>query len=159
MFGTAVHETLKTFFDKWREEDDMKKNEILALFENNLNKHAFSDSDLAQAQENGVKALGGYYDTYKKVWPRNILNEFKIRGVLFKLEFKNAPEIRLTGNLDKIEILNTKGECNVVDYKTGKPRSRGEILGKTKNSNGDYKRQLVFYNLLLDSLGASGAKF
>jgi len=40
---------------------------------------------------------------------------------------------------------------NVIDYKTGRPKSRNEIEGNTKNSNGDYKRQLVFYNLLLNN--------
>ncbi|MDP3991091.1 MAG: PD-(D/E)XK nuclease family protein, partial [Candidatus Nealsonbacteria bacterium] len=36
------------------------------------------------------------------------------------------------------------------DYKTGQPKSRNEIEGLTKISTGDYKRQLVFYNLLLN---------
>ena len=38
----------------------------------------------------------------------------------------------------------------VVDYKTGKPKTRNDIEGKTKTSNGHYKRQLVFYALLLE---------
>ena len=37
----------------------------------------------------------------------------------------------------------------VVDYKTGKPKSRNVIEGNTKDSDGGYKRQLVFYALLL----------
>ena len=37
----------------------------------------------------------------------------------------------------------------MVDYKTGKPKTRNHIEGKTKASTGDYKRQLVFYALLL----------
>jgi hypothetical protein len=36
----------------------------------------------------------------------------------------------------------------VVDYKTGKPKTRGQIEGSTKDSDGGYKRQLVFYALL-----------
>ena len=38
----------------------------------------------------------------------------------------------------------------VVDYKTRKPLSRNQIEGKTKTSDGNYKRQLVFYKILLD---------
>ena len=41
-------------------------------------------------------------------------------------------------------------EINVVDYKTGKPKSRNEIEGKVKDGDGNYKRQLVFYKLLVD---------
>ena len=38
----------------------------------------------------------------------------------------------------------------MVDYKTGKPKSRNELEGNTKYADGNYKRQLVFYKLLLD---------
>jgi hypothetical protein len=37
-----------------------------------------------------------------------------------------------------------------VDFKTGTPKSRNYIEGKTKDSKGNYKRQLVFYQLLMD---------
>ena len=55
----------------------------------------------------------------------------------------------MNGSLDKVELLRDGG-VNVVDYKTGRPKSRAEIEGKTKGSDGNYKRQLVFYRLLLD---------
>ena len=70
------------------------------------------------------------------------MNEFRV-SVLFE-------NIKLRGNLDKIEILDSNNNVNVVDYKTGKPKSRNMIEGKTKSSDGNYKRQLVFYKLLLD---------
>ena len=38
---------------------------------------------------------------------------------------------------------------NVIDYKTGKVKSRNALLGKTKDENKDYLRQLIFYKLLL----------
>jgi DNA helicase-2/ATP-dependent DNA helicase PcrA len=43
----------------------------------------------------------------------------------------------------------------VIDYKTGKPKSRNEIEGLTESAKntpggGGYKRQLIFYKLLLD---------
>jgi RecB family exonuclease len=61
-----------------------------------------------------------------------------------------AAEVVLTGKIDKMEILNDYNEVNVVDYKTGKPKSRGVIEGTTKDSEGGIKRQLAFYNLLLN---------
>jgi DNA helicase-2/ATP-dependent DNA helicase PcrA len=57
--------------------------------------------------------------------------------------------IRLTGVLDKIEFEDGGGVV-VVDYKTGKSKTRNEIMGKTKNSDGNYFRQLIFYKILLD---------
>jgi len=41
-------------------------------------------------------------------------------------------------------------EVRVVDYKTGKQKTTNQILGGTKDSNGDLIRQLTFYKLLLD---------
>jgi DNA helicase-2/ATP-dependent DNA helicase PcrA len=73
-----------------------------------------------------------------------------VRGVLLD------DNIRLTGKLDKLECLDDKcHEVRVVDYKTGKPKSQNEIEGTTKSAQmkpgaGGYKRQLVFYKLLLD---------
>ncbi len=38
----------------------------------------------------------------------------------------------------------------VTDFKTSKPKSRNDIEGKTKTSDGNYKRQLVLYKMLMD---------
>jgi len=58
--------------------------------------------------------------------------------------------LRLRGDLDKIEFSGAGNFVNIVDYKTGRPQSRNVLEGKTKDSNGGYKRQLVFYQLLLN---------
>jgi hypothetical protein len=59
------------------------------------------------------------------------------------------PGVKLVGKLDKLELVGD-GAVNVVDYKTKKPMSRNQIEGLTKAGNGDFKRQLVFYKLLLE---------
>src|SRR6185437_13171129 len=71
----------------------------------------------------------------------------------------------INGKLDRIEFLSATGNgaetaaakniesVRVIDYKTGKPKTRGVIEGNTKSSDGNYKRQLVFYKLLLDKEG------
>jgi len=46
----------------------------------------------------------------------------------------------------------------VIDYKTGKPKTRNDIEGNTSSSDGNYKRQLVFYKLLLDKEGKRDMK-
>ena len=78
---------------------------------------------------------------------KNILNEFNVSGV--HLSINDGFDILLRGRLDKVELLDGSN-VNVVDYKTGNPKSRRDIEGETKNSEGNYKRQLVFYKLLLD---------
>ncbi len=136
MYGTAVHETLKVFFDKYREEEDMSKKDLLDLFEFNLNKSLLSPTDYQDSLKKGKLALGTYFDTYNGAWNRNLLTEFSIRGV--HLDTGNFV-LLLKGQLDKIEFINER-DVNVVDYKTGKKKS---------DHKENYHRQLVFYKLLL----------
>jgi hypothetical protein len=51
-----------------------------------------------------------------------------------------------------IDVLEFRidGSVHVIDYKTGKHKSRAEIEGEGKNATGDYKRQLDFYCILLE---------
>ena len=82
-----------------------------------------------------------YYDAYPE-FHSNVLVEFAISGVNIE------EDIRLTGKLDKLEIL-FNNLVNVVDYKTGKPKSENQIMGMTKSSDDNYYNQLKFYGLLL----------
>ncbi|RME55791.1 ATP-dependent helicase [Candidatus Parcubacteria bacterium] len=143
-YGIAVHAALRTFFDRYREGQNPPEEFLLDLFWRHLQRQPFSPEDLAVYGERGRVALSGYYRTYFPQWHRAILNEFRVRGVQL------TPEIRLVGMIDKIEFLDAAGSVNVVDYKTGVPRSRRAIEGTTKSSRGEYKRQLVFYKLLLE---------
>ncbi len=150
-YGTAVHNTLKHFFDKYKEEQDLGQKELLDLFEKYLIKQSLNQNDYEETLKKGREALSGYYDNYKSTWSRSLINEFSIVGVYADLKEKvgNEDKILLKGQLDKIEIKDD-GTVNVVDYKTRKPLSRNQIEGKTKSSDGNYKRQLVFYKILLD---------
>ncbi len=152
MYGTAVHETFKSFFDAYRVEEDLRKEQLLILFENNLQRKPFEQRDYEDSLIKGREALGGYYDAYTNTWSRNILTEFTIKGVpvLFKTDQGADETLLLRGQLDKIEIGEGRS-VSVIDYKTKKPMTRNEIEGKTKNSDGAYKRQLIFYKLLLDT--------
>ncbi len=157
LYGTAIHSALKIFFDRYREEKDLSKKDFIFAFENSLKRLPVSSKDFAEALKKGEKALSGYYGAYKNSWPRNSLTEYKISGILLPIEKgKEIINLPLRGNLDKIEILSGS-EVNVVDYKTGRQKTRNEIEGKTKSSDGNYKRQLVFYKLLLDGHGHCNA--
>jgi len=144
MYGTAVHAGLYQFFKQRAGGLKPVRADLLRFFVEALDREPLSEDDFSEAKAKGEHALGGYFDTYKESWIDDYLLEFKVLGVNI------TPEVGLTGVLDKVEIL-PGGEVRVVDYKTGKPKSRNHIEGKTKNSNGNFKRQLVFYKLLLDN--------
>jgi len=145
-FGTAVHISLKNYFDRLKIKGDPGKEYLIKRFLQGLSQQPIEQSEYIEMLNKGKKALSEYYNQYYDSWKKNtnIINEFDINGI--ELD-KN---ILIRGQIDKIEILDDSNNVNVVDYKTGRPKSRNEIEGNTKNSRGDYKRQLVFYNLLLN---------
>ena len=149
LYGTAIHETLKVFFDAYREDKDLSKEKVLEIFTHFLNRKALTSADCEALLEKGTEALSGYYDTYMGTWPRAVINEFTVAGVFLPLVHAVGESIMLKGNLDKIET-QPDGSVVVVDYKTGTPKSRGYIEGTIQSSDGDYGRQLVFYKMLLD---------
>ena len=69
-------------------------------------------------------------------------------GVSKDLSGKNQRiVIPIHGKLDA--IVESGDEVLVFDYKTRQAMSVNKIKGETKDSNGDYFRQLVFYKFLL----------
>ncbi|MBI1960942.1 MAG: ATP-dependent helicase [Candidatus Liptonbacteria bacterium] len=138
-YGTAVHAVLKFLFSG-----------------TGRTSKAVVDRFLAEAKARGLgerwitrgsEHLAQYHNRYAGAWHTNVLTEVPVRAMLG--ERLPGQGIRISGKLDKIELF-AGGEANVVDYKTGTPKSRNDIEGKTKSSDGGYKRQLVFYKLLLD---------
>ncbi len=89
---------------------------------------------------------------------KSLANHFNEEGVVkvekwVETSYKTVhSEIILHGKLDT--TIERGNKILVFDYKTGEAMSENEIRGKTKNSTGDYFRQLVFYRLLLESQGS-----
>ncbi len=159
LYGTAIHETLKVFFDEYRNGRLMSKKNFLSLFENFLNKKALSEDDFKLFLEKGTKSLSGYFEAYKNTWPKPIVNELNVVGTFlpFTSQAGSKESLLLKGKIDKIEP-DLGDSVTVVDYKTGNPKSRREIEGGTKSSDGNYKRQLVFYKILLDEFDSGQLK-
>lgn len=146
MYGIAVHNALQDLFAALKH-DEKRQGFLLESFEGHLNRQSISERDRAELLMRGRNALAGWYDTYSADWNINVLPEFRVNGVT--IEGENDQRIQLTGVLDKIEFID--GDIvNVVDYKTSKPKTRNDIMGLTKSSDGNYYRQLTFYKLLLN---------
>jgi len=143
MYGTAVHGALKDMFEVLKERD-LPKDFLISKFSHYLKQEPLKEKNLQELLEKGEKALSGYFDRYVDEWRRNTLLEFGVKGI------ELAPGVFVKGRMDKVEILQAN-EVSVVDYKTGKPKTRGQVEGATKDSTGDMKRQLVFYKMLLDN--------
>jgi DNA helicase-2/ATP-dependent DNA helicase PcrA len=143
IYGTAVHASLKDLFDSIKEHG-ARKDYLLTRFEYHLSSEPLKETDYKELLERGKTALGTYFEERKNEWERDFLTEFYIAGV------EVAPGITIKGRIDRMELKGFSHDVVVTDYKTGKAKSEREIAGETKNSDGNIKRQLVFYKLLVD---------
>ena len=139
-YGTAVHNALRDLFLTKNKNADY----LLGQFEKYLIEERLSETDHKESLVRGKKALGEYFKKYNTSWGSEVLLEYNIPAV-------ELGDIKITGKIDKIEILDKDNNVNVVDYKTGRSKTRNELMGKTQNATGNEKRQLVFYKLLLDN--------
>ncbi len=152
-YGTAIHAALQDMFNKLHTneiEGASAKQFLLARFKSYMENEPLPSQQITELLVKGERALSGYYDTYHATWNTNVVTEFNIPSIMLG-------DIKLGGKIDKIEMLTpgatfaTGGEVSVVDYKSGKPKTKNELAGLNKGSTGNEKRQLAFYNLLLDN--------
>ncbi len=158
-FGTAVHFALENLYQNLNQDKLISKQDFLNSFEVALKREILSPVDYKDRLAHGKKILTSYYEANKDDFQKTLFTEKSFGTSLTSQIYLD--DIALTGKVDRIDTLSpslrgasaTKQSSflksvKFIDYKTGKPKSRNEIEGNTQNSNGDYKRQLVFYRLL-----------
>ncbi len=142
LLGTAVHETIREFIFSLRQKKLMDIKELMMGYDTIVDSFSANDKDIENIKKKGTEILPAYYEKRMKGWDEKRESEVII---------PNLPldsDVLINGKIDMIE--HKKGNDVVVyDFKTGKVRSRNEILGLTKNNDKGYYRQLVFYQLLL----------
>ena len=155
-FGTAVHSALYELFSKILSQVCGKSNnkiimppkesneylriesELIKSYEWALQKESLETKDYEDCLEKGKKDLKNYLEHYFSSLITDTLLEFNHQSIEYD-------GLKLTGKLDKIEILDPISKTiNVVDYKTGNPSSKGPEL----KAGGSYHRQIAFYELL-----------
>ncbi len=167
MYGTAVHNTLDLFFRSIKQNEEIHEDVLIRMYYDALEKLPLTQHDIAELRVRGEQSLSGFFKTNESAWKEAkkngllqlYISEMNVSGVSVHLPKQNL-NIPLKGKLDLVMPLEV-GSKNVVvvDYKTKQPMTRNEIEGNTKNSDGAYKRQLVFYDLLLDKQQEFKMKF
>lgn len=146
-FGTAVHKALEKFYRQFTNDDKYpSKTFLLDQFEIALKKEVLIKSRHQDYLRKGKQVLSAYYDYYRDDFKKPLFVEKYFGGYWSKPYLDDIP---LSGKIDRIDWLDQNNKTvRVIDYKTGRPKTRNEILGRTKTSDGDLYRQLVFYQLL-----------
>jgi DNA helicase-2/ATP-dependent DNA helicase PcrA len=144
-FGSAMDAALK-LLTVGGTEDVPLQTQVYQAFDAVLRSAQISESDMRAFSARGEAALTGYMERYGTAIAAGV--EAGVRfTVPFETGLTHIPHITLTGEYDKLEHVGGN-TVRVVDFKTGSPKTRNYIEGNTKDSNGNYKRQLVFYALL-----------
>ncbi|MFA7216788.1 MAG: ATP-dependent DNA helicase [Candidatus Paceibacterota bacterium] len=148
--GTAMHKAMSSV---WANEDK-RVSSITKTIEDSV-KSYFETSLLPKAEkeiilEELILSAGSI--------AKSLENHFSMKGTvqtdkwmdfIFKTKYKNKQiELKLHGQLD---VLVFEGENSFVfDYKTRQVMSENAIKGETKNTDGNYFRQLIFYKILVE---------
>jgi hypothetical protein len=148
-FGTAIHGVMEWVSAVYASKGEMPSaTQLKESLEKELSRLPITQTEFVRLHEKGFEALVGYTGHIASSMPKDSKVEFSVH-VALPTGLLDFPEVTLTGKIDRLDFDKNGNVTQVVDYKTGKPKTRNEIEGKTQNSNGDYKRQLTFYALLL----------
>lgn len=155
-FGSAVHFVLDSLVrQKIAKGEEFTVNDIKELLSVGLSREAITTEEFTRLHERGLEALLVYTEQLGATSDMNSRTEVKLEGEI-ETGLPSYPLLKINGTLDRVDY-EGGAIARVVDYKTGKPKTRGFIEGTTADSTGDYKRQLTFYALLL-SLQEDDAK-
>lgn len=151
LYGNAMHNALRLFRDMAASTNEYPSLEVLLEYlKDSIDRQGFSPTSYEDAHKKGIRALTDWHERHKSGFVFRAMCEKKFE---IYLPTSGEPErVLLRGLIDVIEFADD-GSAHVIDYKTGKHKSLNELEGKTKNATGDYKRQLDFYCILLESSG------
>lgn len=148
VFGTAIHGSLEKYHQKFIDTNKRPGLKFLqSQFKQALSKEVVTKEDYAIRQKHGLKVLEAYYNLHKD----SLKPALSLEKYLGYSSGSNCllGDIPLIGKVDKLDLVGQDNkQVKITDYKTGKPKSVGEVEGTTKTSTGYLKRQLVFYALL-----------
>ena len=148
VLGQLIHKVLEN--SNKTKDTAITLEDLLTDFNNQLKKTALNEITTRDLQIEGVEIIKLYYQTYQSEFTDNrpdIISTEKSFGK-FKQPIKFYDAI-IDGRIDKIVALNMAARAvQIVDYKTGRPKSLNEIKGLTATSDNSVYNQMLFYLLL-----------
>ncbi|MBU1292711.1 ATP-dependent helicase [Patescibacteria group bacterium] len=144
LYGTAVHAALKRYADERKQGSDIGPEGLYEAFDRTLERSPLTERELLELKEKGNRSLSVWHSERSLSWPADTEAELLLEAYL---PLPGEENLLVRGALDRVDT--TPQGLRVIDYKTGKSKSRNDIQGNTKESNGNYYRQLVFYRMLL----------
>ncbi len=144
-YGSAVHKALELYFKQYSQTKvKPSRDQLIEGFRAAISQD-LTGLELERTLKKGSDSLANYFEKKSADWLRPVGVEYSFYSHHVLLN-----DLWLTGKFDRIDPIDPAARfVRVIDYKTGsKPKTRGQIEGTTKDSDGETKRQLVFYALL-----------
>ncbi|OGD61017.1 hypothetical protein A3A71_02145 [Candidatus Berkelbacteria bacterium RIFCSPLOWO2_01_FULL_50_28] len=145
IFGSAVHRALELIGKRQIAQKSLPNKDVLIGFFRESVRGDLPEAELTLMKDRGAALLGNYFDSRLSEFMAPIAVEYNFQSHHVLLD-----DIWLTGKFDRIEPIDPVAKTvRVIDFKTGsRPKTRGQIEGTTKDSEGEIKQQLTFYALL-----------
>ena len=146
-YGTAMHETMQGIYNYLK--NTGKKpllSKVEEIFKDKLEQQAMGEQDYKKYLEEGSRAWKVYIEKASHRFDPShwIETDFKTQNVVIE-------GVQITGKIDKILPNEEDRLLEVYDFKTGKPQRNWEVKDETKKIQfHNYKRQLIFYKLLVE---------
>jgi hypothetical protein len=110
-----------------------------------------SSRDYEYYRQKGEESLSAFYDQNSEDFTGDDLSEVDFRNEGVVITDEQNRMAHLTGKIDKI-FKNQNHEYEVVDFKTGKAEFSWQSSDEDKKIKlNNYRRQLVFYKLLMEN--------
>lgn len=146
ILGTVIHALLERFNRDFVQKKTKELSYYLGLVDLILKREYLIESEATTIKTEAENLFSKYFEILKTISKPCAEVEFNFKNRNIALD-----SISLTGKIDKLEWIDkSKRYVKITDYKTSRPRSRNEILGKTKSSDGKLLRQLQFYKMLIE---------
>lgn len=137
-YGNAMHHVLADWGLSIKQGKALSEKELLSRFHAHLaQREVLTEAERSRLGHLGEEALTRFYTAaLKDATPHIFKVEYELRWHL--------GDIPLKGKVDRIDLAGPDdARATIYDYKTGKPKAPAEIEKR------GYKRQLLFYDLLM----------
>jgi ATP-dependent exoDNAse (exonuclease V) beta subunit len=115
-FGAVMHTTIKRFVDQLRKGVKLAFDEVQRIFETEWNSKGFEDEyQEEEYKKDGLEQLRAFHTGMMAELPQALEQE-----KTFELPLDN--NVIVKGRIDQINALGNKGDVEIVDYKTGRPK-------------------------------------
>lgn len=148
-FGTAMHSVMEFMTSHNTKIGDLPTfSEVRSRLEYTLGRLPLGSTEFTSLFEKGQNCIPAHIDFLKESLPKTTREELSIKVQIENMH-PSLSNLNLNGKIDRVDLAEDGYATRVIDYKTGKPKSRNQIEGKTKDADMSYRRQLAFYALLL----------